>query len=98
MTIICIGIYIQSYNRYINYCSVNRRSNIDYINGFDRIYSKQKIRMGNEECNNQSIRINSASIICDKNDKLDLKIVAEELFKLYSYEKNQTGLKRELKN
>ena len=54
--------------------------------------------MGNEECNNQSIRINPASIICDKNEKLDLKIVAEELFKLYSYEKNQTGLKRELKN
>ena len=43
------------------------RSKIDGINGSDKIYLKQKMYMiGTEESNDKSMRINSASMICDK--------------------------------
>ena len=51
----------------------------------------------NEESNNESMMINAASMICDKNKEFKFKCFSEEFFKLCSYENIQTGIKHVLK-
>ena len=48
---------------------------IDGINGDDNTYLKQNMCMiGTEEFNNESMKMNAVSIMCDKNKELKLKV------------------------
>ena len=52
--------------------------------------------IGTEESNNETMRMNAYSIICDKNKEFKFKGFSEECFKMCSCENIQTGVKGEL--
>ena len=53
--------------------------------------------LDNEESNNKSMRMNTTSIICDKNQSFIFKNISEECFELYSFENLKTDVKGVLK-
>ena len=64
------------------------------INRSNKTYFKKTICMiVTEESNKYIMRMNSASMICEKNQELKFKMFAEECFKLCSYRNRKTRVK-----
>ena len=49
--------------------------------------------IGTEEFNNESMRMNADSMICENNKEFKFKSFSLECFKLCSYENRKTGVK-----
>ena len=61
----------------------HKRSKIYGINGSEKIYLKQNVCIiGTEEYNNEIMRMNTASMIYDKNKEFKFKSFSEKCFRL----------------